>query len=129
VAEIDMRLLILTACLLTAAAPLTSAAQSQGERPLKASVQYRGCAGAAATNADHRACLAAEVAFGRDALRSTAIASGIDAVSQRLWQQSMEHDCSSEGRMGGNAADMRQMACEIEAMADRADYLLRRGHW
>lgn len=124
-----MRTIILLACVFTAGAPMFAAAQSQGERPLKASIQYRACAGAAATNADHRACLSAEVAFGRDALRSTAIASGVDAESHRLWQQSMEHDCSSEGRMGGNAADMRQMACEIEAMADRADYLLRRGRW
>lgn len=79
--------------------------------------------------ADERGCLADEVARMRTALADTAAAAGIDDQSQSLWRASMLHDCESEGEGAGNSADMRIIACEIEATADRADYLLRRGRW
>lgn len=125
-----MRPLVIAAAILFAST-LPAAAQSQGERPVKSSIEYKECQASAVSMADERLCLAAEVGRMRAALATTVNAVGIDGHSQGLWRASMQHDCQGEYDLadGGSSADMRFMACEIEATADRADYLLRRGRW
>ena len=113
------------------AAAVVSSPSYGAERPASVSTTYRACTAAAASQADDRECLAGEVQFEQAALSAAVAGTGVDAESQALWERSMRHDCEGEYALagGGNSADMRQMACEIEQTATRVDYLLRRGEW
>jgi uncharacterized protein YecT (DUF1311 family) len=81
--------------------------------------------------AGERTCLAAEVQRWRGQVAAVAMESGIDAESQRLWLQLVEHDCQGEYdiAVGSNSADMRRDACMIEMHFERVAHLQRRGRW
>lgn len=124
-----MRRLILTAVLALLAGPVSG--QDEEARPIGASAEYRACTTAAQSMIDERTCLTQEARRARIALSAAIAESDVDAESQVMWERLTEHDCQAEFDLagGGNSADMRQTACEIEAMADRAAYLARRGRW
>lgn len=117
--------------MLIAAALLLAIHAAPSERPASTSTTYRTCRAAAESMADHRACLAAEVEWGRRAVDAAVAGTGIDAESQAMWRRLVEHDCQGEYEIatGGNSAGMRRDACLIEMQAERVSYLLRRGNF
>ncbi len=125
---------------LVASSILALAASSQpgGDRTAIFSPEYRACEQRADANVDSSFCLSDELERQRiqmrQGLREAKRYASPEAIenldqSQSLWQQSVDIDCKSEFEMGGSAAPMRALACEIGLTISRTNYLNIRGSW